>query len=103
MGIVDKKYGWVSECEWRYKPAWLRAVAENYELYESAKVGEDNFDRKIDFDMALATLSSRRRFVIERLIRGETDDDMERKGYYEVAKYRKSSFRLMAKYLNGGE
>jgi hypothetical protein len=104
----DKKYGWVSECGWRYKPSWLKEIAENYYAYEGAEVGSEKLDRKIDFDMALKSLSNRRRKAIELYIDGweditvETDYQIQSEwGFYNVASFRKSSFGLMADWLNG--
>jgi hypothetical protein len=101
-------YGWISECEWRYKPSWLKKIAENYSAFENAEVGSEALDRKIDFDMALKSLSPRRRKVIQLYIDGwedatiETDYQIQSEwGFYSVAEFRMSSFGLMAEFLNG--
>ena len=55
-----------------------------------------------DFDTALESLSYRRQKVIEAYMEGVDDFELEGKGYYEVAKFRGSSLRKMADYLNNG-
>jgi hypothetical protein len=58
---------------------------------------------KIDFERALASLSYRRRKVIELYMEGYTDDEIQVFGFTEVEKFRWSSFGLMARFLNKGE
>ena len=77
-------------------------IADNYSLWEDAEVGTHRLDEKIDFDLALESLSGRQRKVIEMYMKGYTDYELEKRGFYRIAGFRKSVFGLMAEFLNEG-
>lgn len=87
--------GWITETQYHYSPKEIEGIAKNYQnFYVDCDIRE--IDRKIDFDMAWASLPEGMRKAVGDFIQnygGELklyDMDLNR------------AFRQMSKFLNRG-
>jgi len=102
---------WIND-EYFYSVGTLRTVANNYESFEDYESSEfiwglvarelELAEFHADFDMAWKALPWKMYCIVDYDIKGLDDHELEEKGFYNPEKYKKITYRRMAKYLNEG-
>jgi len=102
---------WIND-EYFYSVGTLRTVANNYESFEVYKpvafiwgLVTDEIELAeyvADFITAWKALPWKMSLIVGYDIKGLDDHELEEKGFYNPEKYKKITYRRMAKFLNEG-
>ena len=107
MAWIIDKFG---REQFDYSIRLLRSIAECYEeIYDGLDMGiytETNPFRlaeyRADFCLALKQLTGRKKKIMELIIKGLENGELEQRGFYRPNQLRRRAFEAMKKYLNGG-
>jgi len=102
---------WIND-EYFYSVGTLRTVANNYESFEDYEPvafiwglvtdKRDLGEYHADFITAWKALPWKMYCIVDYDIKGLDDHELEEKGFYNPEKYKKITYRRMAKFLNEG-